>query len=269
MFTLYGLIELMKARKKKLYCTFIDFSKAFDSVWRIGLWDKLIQNGRNGKCFHVIYNMYQGIKSCVSAHTTLTDYFSCSVGVRQGENVSPLLFSLFVNDIEQEFRKCDCRGISVDELSIDYLIDTSIVLFVLLYADDTVLFANNYQDMQNLLNVFDSYCTKWKLIVNCKKTKVLIFNGNKKDYKNVFYLDKSKLDNIESYTYLGIIFHKSNRLTKARNMLYIQAEKAMYFVLRQGRYHNISIQCQLKLFDSMVCPFFYMVAKFGDSKNFH
>ena len=98
MFTLYGLIELMKARNKKLYCTFIDFSKAFDSVWRIGLWGKLIQNGINGKCFQVIYNMYQGIQSCVSAHNTLTDYFSCCVGVRQGENLSPLLFSLFVND---------------------------------------------------------------------------------------------------------------------------------------------------------------------------
>ena len=61
MFTLYGLIELMKARKKKIYCTFIDFSKAFDSVWRIGLWGKLIQNGINGKYFQVIYNMYQGI----------------------------------------------------------------------------------------------------------------------------------------------------------------------------------------------------------------
>ena len=117
MFTLYGLIELMKSRKKKLYCTFIDFSKAFDSVWRIGLWGKLIQNGINGKCFQVIYNMYQGIKYCVSAHNTLTDYFSC-VGVRQGENVSPLLFSLFVNDIEQEVKKSDCCGISIDELSI-------------------------------------------------------------------------------------------------------------------------------------------------------
>ena len=69
----------------------------------------------------------------------------------------------------------------------------------------------------------------------------------------MFYLGRSKLDNVESYKYLGIIFHKSNRFTKARNMLYIQAEKVMYFVLRQGRYH-ISIQCQLKLFDSMVLP---------------
>ena len=160
--------------------------------------------------------MYQGIKSYVSAHNTVTGYFSCCVGVRQGENTSPLLF---VNDIEQKFRKSDCRGISINELSIDSLIHTSIVLFVLLYADDTVLFANNYQDMQNLLNVFDSYCTKWKLI----------FNGNKNDYKNVFYLGKSKLDNVESYKYIGIIFHKSNRFTNATNVLYNTSGKSHVF----------------------------------------
>ena len=70
----------------------------------------------------------------------------------------------------------------------------------------------------------------------------------------MFYFGKSKLNNVESYKYIGIIVHKSNRFTKAKNMLYIQAEKAMYFALRQNRYHNISIQCQLKLFDSMVLP---------------
>ena len=65
-----------------------------------------------------------------------------------------------------------------------------------------------------------------KLQKNNKKNppKVLIFNGNNKYYKNVFYLGKSKLDNVESYKYFGIIFHKSNRFTKTRNMLYIQAE---------------------------------------------
>ena len=40
--TLHSLIELFKYQKKKIYCTFIDFSKAFDSVWRIGLWRKLL-----------------------------------------------------------------------------------------------------------------------------------------------------------------------------------------------------------------------------------
>lgn len=64
-FNLYALTEILKAKNKKLFCSFIDFSKAFDSVWRIGLWMKLLGNSINGKIFRVIYNMYQNIKSCV------------------------------------------------------------------------------------------------------------------------------------------------------------------------------------------------------------
>ncbi|MES9879298.1 MAG: reverse transcriptase domain-containing protein, partial [Sedimenticola sp.] len=53
------LIEILKARKQKLFCSFIDFSKAFDSVWRAGLWQKLLKNEINGKMFRIIFNMYQ------------------------------------------------------------------------------------------------------------------------------------------------------------------------------------------------------------------
>ena len=40
-FVLHELTEVAKTQKKKLFCSFIDFSKAFDSVWRVGLWKKL------------------------------------------------------------------------------------------------------------------------------------------------------------------------------------------------------------------------------------
>ena len=43
-FALHYLIEILKARKIKLFCSFIDFRKAFDSVWGIGLWRKLLNN---------------------------------------------------------------------------------------------------------------------------------------------------------------------------------------------------------------------------------
>ena len=65
-FALHALTEIAKAQKKKLFCSFIDFSKAFDSVWRVGLWKKLLASNINGKCFQIILNMYKGIKSCVS-----------------------------------------------------------------------------------------------------------------------------------------------------------------------------------------------------------
>ena len=40
----------LKGKKKHMYCAFIDFVKAFDSVWRIGLWQTLLSSNINVKC---------------------------------------------------------------------------------------------------------------------------------------------------------------------------------------------------------------------------
>ena len=50
--------------------------------------------------FLVIRNIYQCIKSCVSMNGNKSDYFMSYRGVRQGENLLPLLFSLYINDLE-------------------------------------------------------------------------------------------------------------------------------------------------------------------------
>lgn len=54
-FTLNALLEIFKAHKKKLYCAFIDFTQAFDSDWRIGLWRTLLENNINGIFFFVLF----------------------------------------------------------------------------------------------------------------------------------------------------------------------------------------------------------------------
>jgi hypothetical protein len=81
-----------------LYVSFVDLNAAFDTVWRTGLGRKLIDCGINGKILTVIQNMYRIAKSCVEVGNTRSDVFPCSNGVRQGENLSPLLFALFLND---------------------------------------------------------------------------------------------------------------------------------------------------------------------------
>ena len=48
-------------------------------------------------------------------------------------------------------------------------------MFLILYADDSVLFAENADDLQRNLNVLHEYCQKWKLTVNTMKTKVMVF----------------------------------------------------------------------------------------------
>ena len=61
--TLQFLSNILLQRKKKLFCAFVDFKQAFDTVWRTGLWTKMQTNGINGKCFQYIQNMYKSIKS--------------------------------------------------------------------------------------------------------------------------------------------------------------------------------------------------------------
>jgi hypothetical protein len=51
---IYGLFELLKLKKNKLFCAFIDFEKAFDTVWRDGLWYKLFMCNIKGKMCNVI-----------------------------------------------------------------------------------------------------------------------------------------------------------------------------------------------------------------------
>ena len=59
----------LKHRKKKLFCCFVEFSSTFDSIWRVGLWQKVIHSDINCKILRVIYNMYYDITSCVSLNS--------------------------------------------------------------------------------------------------------------------------------------------------------------------------------------------------------
>ena len=88
-FVLHSFFELIKLKKKKLFATFVDFEKAFDTVWRDALWSKLLINNINGKMYNVIYNMYQNIKSRIVYNGKVSNYFDCNNGVRQGKKFSP------------------------------------------------------------------------------------------------------------------------------------------------------------------------------------
>ena len=64
-FILHSLVKLYLTKKKRLFCTFVDFSKAFDKVNGSLLCVQILKSNISGQFFNMIKNMYQNIKSCV------------------------------------------------------------------------------------------------------------------------------------------------------------------------------------------------------------
>ena len=155
-FVLYSVINYYLSKKKRVYCAFVDYKKAFDLVDRNLLWSKLLANNINGKMINVIHTLYKNAKSCVVSNGTNSDFFTCNVGVRQGENLSPVLFTIFLHDFER-FISNYYRGLGHLSSSVKEQLSTDDVevffrLFTLLYADDTIVLAENEVDLQKALN---------------------------------------------------------------------------------------------------------------------
>ena len=97
--------------------------------------------------------------------------------ILESENLSPLLFTFFLNDLNDYFRSStNLQGINCASHPLDNQMFLFLKLFVLLYADDTVIVSEKAEDLQNALDIYEQYCNTWKPTVNTSITKVLIIN---------------------------------------------------------------------------------------------
>ena len=145
----------------------------------------------------VIKSMYENINSRVKSNNELSDEFTCCLGVRQCERLSPFLFAMHVNDIEEFFYIKGAEGVDI----------TMFKLFLLLYADDITIFAEIRQGLQKDLDILKEYCTKWKLTVSIEKSKIMVFRKGGQLARNLkFYYDGLELSIVESFSYLGVVF---------------------------------------------------------------
>ena len=134
-FTLNSIIK----NNTNVYTAYIDLKKAFDYVDRDMLLYKLLKLGVDGKIYQSIKSMYEKTIATIKINNKTTKWFDCRSGVAQGNNLSPTIFSAFINDIVKDINDLGF-GIPVG--------DTSILL--LLYADDIVLIADSARMVQKM-----------------------------------------------------------------------------------------------------------------------
>ena len=257
-FVLYSIIEMYKQKDRQLFCAFVDYRKAFDLIDRSSLWQKLISEQVNGNFIRVIYNLYEQAKSCVKKGGQISEFFKCTAGVRQGENLSPMLFAIYLNDFEN-FLKKHYYGLTYLSLAIkrelsDDDIEVFVRLYVLLYADDTILLAESENELQAALNALCTYCNTWKLTVNLSKTKIVIFSKGKIVNHRDFTFNGNPVEVVDEYVYLGTVFNFNGNTAKAVDKQIDQARKASFSIITKARRLLLPIDLQLELFEKTVVP---------------
>ena len=191
---------------------------------------------------NLIENMYSGMTGQVKSEGFLSDIFDITIGLRQGCNLSPHLFNIYINDLPQLLKEANCDPVILNGTKIN----------MLAYADDMLLLSKTESGLKKSLKVLEIYCNKWQLVINETKTKIMIFNKTK--FVKTFTFNNQPLDIVKQHLYLGIKFHSSGTFTTAIKYLTEKAYKA-YFATRSLLQNcQITPKINMKLFDAVIKP---------------
>ena len=244
-FTLKTIIDkFIKKSGGHLYACFVDFSKAFDTVWWPGLFYKLLKLGIRGNFYSVIKSMYDNVQCSVKINGEMTDSFPVFQGVRQGEILSPLLFNIFIHDLPTDIAQdSPDDSIRLNNISLDCL----------MYADDIVLLAKDAAGMQSLLDRLGNFCLKWKLKVNLNKTKIMVFKRrNTMRETRYFKLLNNVIDQTDKYKYLGIYITENGEFDLDYQIN--RARKALFKLIQCVSSERLRPKVLLNLFNHMILP---------------
>ena len=206
---------------------FLDVSKAFDKVWHDGILFKLQTFGIHGPLLCWFRSYLTNRRQRVVIKGANSPWFPTNAGVPQGSVLGPLLFLIFINDMECA-TQCQMR----------------------MFADDTHVYdiSNDYQNsVQNINNDLLSlqhWATQWRVTFNPQKTVYMVFS--RKTINNVFpsdiYFNGIPLARVSEHKHLGIILNEkllwdshidyinekvSSRLSAMRRLIFIVPRRCL------------------------------------------
>ena len=198
-FALRAIIEEGRAHGRRIYCSFVDFRKAFDTVPRARLMRRLMELGVPIELIWGILTLYSSVMGHVRTPEGISDIVHSTIGVKQGCPLSPTLFGMYVDEVSDYIDRGGDRGAQ--------LAGTWIPL--LLYADDIVLISDSPEGMQRHLDALHSFAGDSGLSVNLGKTKVMVFNTTpqwvRRSAPPLTY-GQGSVEYTDAYTYLGVVF---------------------------------------------------------------
>ena len=236
---------------RPLHICFIDFQKAFDVVVRSYMWDRLRAVGFSGPFLDVILDIYRNSTFRIRVGGRISSGLVVTVsGVKQGCPLSPILFTLFIDQLH-EFLQLKCPNLGVVVVDEELLSD-------LLYCDDLGLLALLRDDLQQLLNAVADFSSAHSQPVNVPKTQSLTCTPGSAIEVIPLKYGSETIEEVDTFKYLGLILDNKEWFSKAGERMVESAGKAMWALLRLCRERDI------RLLESICRLFTVKVAAVGN-----
>ena len=235
-FAVLETIEYYKSNGSNVHVLLLDASKAFDRVNFIKLFEKMLKKGMCPLTVRLLLNMYTEQKLQVKWNGILSDKFGVTNGVRQGGVLSPLFYSIYIDDLLEKLKR---NGIGC------HIGHHFVGAFG--YADDLILLSPSLTGLTNMIKICEDYAVEHDILFNGKKSKYLIFgkDGNYK-YNHIVKVNNEIVERCEEADHLGHPLHTTNTLN-------VLAEKGLNnlnasFYAFMSRYKDCYATTRNKLF---------------------
>lgn len=227
---------------KEFHGIFIDFSKAYDSLDRAKIWDKMKKFGVPRKLINLIKMTIEGSRCKVKIDGTMSESFEVKTGVRQGDGLSPILFNIAIEDALQKVRRTN-KGLKIGTN-----------LNILAFADDVAILCEKKDDLKNLTKLFIQETSRMGLKINDEKTKYMHFSKQEIDQTNEINIDGHSFEKVDLFKYLGILISSQNSEEPEINNRINQANKSMYACNKILTSKILSRQTKFKVYHTIIRP---------------